>query len=242
METMLSGIEIVTPAGACFLHERHLARLPGTDPAIASRLRLRLGAPLPEDLERDPAVRLWREQGVESAAFLDLETTGFGTGPIILAGVLAFYEGEYRFRIYLARNYAEEGPMIEALAADLRRRPVLITYNGKSYDLPFLRERRGRLRLGSEPPRAVFDVLHAARRRWKGRFSDLRLSTLEHHLFRRPRILDIPGRDIPAVYHRFVRSGNAAALVPILQHNLVDLYSLCEVTERVLATHPQART
>lgn len=233
LEDLLPGAEVVTPRGVCWCHERPLEQWPGTDAGLYERLARILAGPVAGDLDRDAAWRLWRQSGLDAGVFLDLETTGLSATPVFLAGLLVPEAGRLLFRLYLARDYGEEGALLAAVSEEVRRRPVVVTYNGKSYDLPFLRERTGRLRGGPVSPGAVLDLLHPARRRWGGRLPDCRLKTLEWHLCERKRAGDIDGADIPATYHRFVRERDPRPLVRILTHNLLDLYTLAEVTGHV---------
>jgi tetratricopeptide (TPR) repeat protein len=84
-----------------------------------------------------------------------------------------------------------------------------------------------------------FDMLHPARRLWRAREETAkdpsgeggcRLGTLERVLCDVTRVGDIPGMDIPARYFRFLRSGDARPLEPVLEHNRLDLISLAAVT------------
>jgi uncharacterized protein YprB with RNaseH-like and TPR domain len=233
LEDLLPGTEVATPRGVCWRHDRPLEQWPGTDPGLYEHLARTLVAPVARDLERDAAWQLWRSSGLDAGLFLDLETTGLSATPVFLAGLLVPEDGKLLFRLYLARDYAEEAALLAAVGEEVRRRPVVVTYNGKSYDLPFLRERTGRLRGGPVTPGAVLDLLHPARRRWGARLPDCRLKTLEWHLCARKRAGDIDGADIPATYHRFVRERDPRPLIRILSHNLLDLYTLAEVTGHV---------
>jgi uncharacterized protein YprB with RNaseH-like and TPR domain len=67
------------------------------------------------------------------------------------------------------------------------------------------------------------DLLHVARRLWRGRFEDCRLTTLERRVVGISRSGDVPSREIPALFHRFVATGNLAELRPVLHHGRVDL-------------------
>lgn len=238
LDRILPGREVRTDQGVCWLHERPLDRWAGAGSELAGCLSRRLTEPLPADLGNDPGYHAWQDRGLDAALFLDLETTGLSATPIFLAGLLSADDGRLIFRLYLARNYAEEPALVAALVAEIARRPIVVTFNGKSYDLPFLRERAGRLRLPAPRPEAVLDMLHPARRRWAGRLPDCRLQTLEWHLCGRRRAGDIDGSDIPDAYHRFVRDQDPRPLLPVFQHNIVDLQTLAEITHHVLGTPP----
>jgi len=108
------------------------------------------------------------------------------------------------------------------------------------------------------------DILHPARRFWKapvggpnghryaptagdsadtvGRLfraagpdsSSCSLQTLERQIVGARRNGDIPGFQIPGRYFQFVRSGDAAPLQTILEHNRLDLLTLAALTARLL--------
>src|SRR6185295_16251476 len=60
------------------------------------------------------------------------------------------------------------------------------------------------------------------------------LGVLEYEVLRVRRSGDINGFEIPARYFRFVRTGDASALVEVLHHNRLDLLSLAGLTARIL--------
>jgi hypothetical protein len=162
----------------------------------------------------------------EGLLFLDLETTGLGSFPLFLAGLLIRRGPALSLRQYLARTYAEEGAVISLFLAEAGRSDALASFNGKSFDLPYLRARAaacGRPFRLDLPHR---DLLPECRRAFAGTLPDCRLTTLEAHVLRRPRPADLPGREVPAVYHHFVRTGDARDLARVLAHNRDDLLAL----------------
>ena len=93
--------------------------------------------------------------------------------------------------------------------------------------------------LGRDSMRPVLahcDLLHHSRRKWKKKLPNCKLQTLEHLVCGRRRSGDIPGRDIPAAYHDYVRSGDAWQMRSVLHHNALDLITLMQLSLRVL--HP----
>ena len=72
-----------------------------------------------------------------------------------------------------------------------------------------------------------------------------RLTTLERTLCGHEREGDVPGFEIPARYFHFVRTGDAGPLVPVLEHNRLDILALAAVTARaaqLLGGDPDAAT
>ncbi len=220
VESFLPGGEWRDERGAVFVHERLRSEI--------ERPRQhwgRMGAPA----EGEPDLAALCALGLEHALFLDLETGGLGASPVFLAGTMRWNGSDFVLRQYFARHYGEEATLLAALDEATRGFEFLVTFNGKSYDVPFLRDRanvhRVRVRI---PPRHV-DLLHPARRRWKGDLPDCRLQTLEFRVCRRRRSGDVPGDEVPGLYHDYVRSGDPYRLVPVFHHNLLDVITMGEV-------------
>ncbi len=167
----------------------------------------------------------------EDLLFFDLETLGLGNAGVFLIGCMRLREGRLEVQQLLAQDYSEEGAILEAFAGGLRPGAVLVSFNGKSYDLPLLCGRAGvwRVELPADRLRGHVDVLYECRRKWSGALPDCRLTTLERALCGRRRDGDVPGAEIPRIYHRFVESGDGRLIEPVLRHNVLDLVTLAEV-------------
>ncbi len=167
--------------------------------------------------------------------FVDIEATGLTSGtPLFLIGVLALFDGKLVVTQLLARDYAEEAPLLAHFADMLARSRVVVSFNGKTYDLPYIRDRSAFCGVPFDAPECHIDLLHESRRRWRDQLPNCRLQTLERYLCRRMRSGDIPGDQIGGAYHRFVQSGNAVDMRDILQHNALDLITLAEVMVCIL--------
>jgi len=166
---------------------------------------------------------------IPSLVFLDLETTGFSSTPVFLAGTVFEQDGAMRSLQYLARDYSEERALLGLIDRLLCRFDTCVTFNGKSFDMPYIRDRAGYhgLSLGASPEQ--YDLLHVARRRWKDRLPDCRLVTLETHILGRRRIGDVPGWEVPCIYHDFVHTKDARRLRGVLRHNLIDCISMAQL-------------
>jgi len=130
-------------------------------------------------------------------AFFDIETTGLsgGTGTwVILAGLGSYEDGAFRMRQYFLADIAHERAMLSMLAADLARFEGLVTYNGRSFDMPFVQARMTLTRVVYPcQGHAHFDLLHAVRRVYRHRLEACRLADVERHLLRISRLDDVPG-------------------------------------------------
>jgi uncharacterized protein YprB with RNaseH-like and TPR domain len=169
----------------------------------------------------------------EDFVFLDLETTGLGSTPVFLIGTMVWEDGGLVVRQLLARDYSEERGIIALFAESMARRRLLVSFNGKTFDVPYLRVRAAATGLPFREHFAHFDLLHECRRIWRGTLPNCKLQTLETHVCGRVRHADIPGSEIPDAYHEFVRTGNAVDLADILEHNLLDLVTLADLAVRL---------
>lgn len=176
--------------------------------------------------------------------FLDTETTGIsgGTGTCaFLVGLAWWEEGGLAIEQLFLRDYAEEHAVLLELARHLEKRPVLVTYNGKSFDWPLL-ETRFRLtrQIEPNPPRLHIDLLHPARQLWRIEWGTARLSELERLVLGIERGPDLLSALIPEIYFDYLRGGNAEPLVPVFRHNESDLSSLAALAGHIafLANFP----
>jgi uncharacterized protein YprB with RNaseH-like and TPR domain len=168
--------------------------------------------------------------------FVDLETTGLAGGAgsyAFLVGCGWFERGRFHIRQFLLSSFASERALLEAVTDLARAADALVTYNGKSFDLPLIDTRYALNRL--PPPfegMPHVDMLHHARRLWYGHDDGHRLSGLESSLLGHEREGDVPGFEIPSRYFHYVRTGDARRLGPVLEHNRRDLLSLALLTAR----------
>jgi len=220
VEAFLPGGEWRDGRGAVFVHERMRSEI--------EKPRRHWGS-LGDAPVGEPDLVALCALGLEHALFLDLETGGLSSSPVFLAGTMHWNGSDFVLRQYFARHYGEEATLLAALAEATRGFEFLVTFNGKSYDVPFLRDRGHvhRVRIGM-PPRHL-DLLHPARRRWKAELPDCRLQTLEYRVCRRRRVGDVPGEEVPGLYHDYVRHGDPYRLVPVFHHNLLDVITMGEV-------------
>ncbi len=169
------------------------------------------------------------EADAEDLLFVDLETCGFSGTPVFLIGVLYVTSDGFHVEQLLARNYDEEAGILARFGQLVSDRPHLVTFNGKSFDWPFVSARAAIARIEFAGLAGHCDLLHVGRRRFGDVLPDCKLQTIERYISGRQRVGDIPGRDIPAAYHGFVDSGNAFDLRDIVRHNFLDLVTLTEM-------------
>lgn len=173
----------------------------------------------------------------QSIVFLDTETTGLsgGAGTVaFLIGVGRWSGGGFVVEQYLMRDYHEERAMLVALQERLAHADGLVTFNGKAFDLPLLQSRFVLARQRWPLDGVVhLDLLHPARRIWQRRLGDCSLANLESHILGIGRQNDIPGRLIPQLYFRYVRTQDPEAIAGILRHNRWDIETLARLAVRM---------
>ncbi len=174
-------------------------------------------------------------QDPEKWLFLDTETTGLagGTGTYpFLIGLAWWDAGGLQVEQFFMRDFAEEHSLLQELSQRVAERPVLVTFNGKSFDWPLLENRFTMTRSIAVPKLAAhLDLLHPARALWKLRLGSVRLVELERRVLDAPRLgwhreNDVASALIPQFYFDYLRGGPAEPLAGIVRHNQMDLRGL----------------
>jgi len=178
--------------------------------------------------------------------FLDTETTGLagGTGTYAFLVGLAWWDGGgFEVEQFFMRDLDEEHSVLLELAERMGERPVLVTFNGKSFDWPLL-ETRYRMTRVIQPraPLAHLDLLHPARQLWRLRLGSVRLRELEEHVLAPEREAlgwsrhnDIDSALIPQMYFDYLRGGPAEPLRGVFRHNQMDLRGVAALAGKVIA-------
>lgn len=136
---------------------------------------------------------------------------------------------------YFMRDFDEEPSLLLALAERLSQKPVLVTFNGKSFDWPLL-ETRFRMTRAVPVPALLehLDLIHPARQLWKLRLQSVSLIELERNILGTNREQDIPSGIIPTRYFQFLRGGPSEPLTEIIRHNQMDLLGLAALAETIV--------
>ena len=234
LEELFPGREILRPdGGAYWLVEQPVSEIiPGMERFNLQFMETFVTHPPSEPETLEPEVREFLSADPHDALFLDLETCGLSGAPLFLVGTLETEGDQLVIRQHFARNYAEERHLLAEIAGHLDSRRLLVTFNGKTYDVPFLRDRGmvNGIPLLLQSPH--LDLLHPMRRRFRKQLPNCKLTTLERFVCGRTRVGDIPGAEIPDAYHAYVRTANAAQIVEVLKHNRLDLVTLADLMTR----------
>lgn len=164
--------------------------------------------------------------------FLDIETRGLmETGSEVIQIGLAYLEKEaFVVRCLFARDLNEEGAMLADLQRLLDHYPLLVTFNGKAFDLRFLDGRATMNRLffdqGDLTEQPHIDLLPLARRLWR-HLPSVALSQLDKEVLGVKRPMDeIPGWRIPIIYNHYLIDRNPYPIKGIFEHNRFDMLAM----------------
>jgi len=162
--------------------------------------------------------------------YLDTETTGLagGTGTLpFLVGLGFFTEhGPFVVEQLLLRRPDEEAPILQRVLERLRNASALVTFNGKSFDMPLLRTRFVMNRMPPWPSLPHLDLVHVARRVHKARIGACNLVSVESRVLGFGRVDDVPSGEVAGRYFHFLRTGDEGALVGVVTHNVWDIVSM----------------
>ncbi len=181
----------------------------------------------------------------EKWLFLDTETTGLagGTGTYaFLTGIAWWDAGGLQVEQFFMRDFTDEHSVLCELAERIAERPVLVTFNGKTFDWPLLESRFTMTRRIAAPKVAAhLDLLHPARALWKLRLGSVRLIELEQQVLDAERLGwqradDVASALIPQFYFDYLRGGSAAPLASVVRHNQMDLRGLAALFGKINST------
>ncbi len=171
---------------------------------------------------------------LEDFIFLDTETSGLAGG----TGTYAFEVGAGRFTSegftlaqFFMRHPGEEAALLAGLSQFMDGMKAVVTYNGKTFDIPLLNTRYTLMGMSS-PFEAVehFDLLALARRLWRIRLESRTLSNVENVILGFYRSEEeVPGYLIPEMYFDYLKTGNALPMAGIFYHNAMDILSLASL-------------
>jgi len=175
-----------------------------------------------------------RKFNYRKTIFVDTETSGLagggGTIPFLI-GIGYFYRGQFRVEQFFADSFSREEGMLDLVTEFVKPFDTLVTFNGKTFDIPLL-ETRYLLKRKQSPFSRMehLDLLHPCRQLWNLMLDNCKLQTIERYMLGLHRSHDLPGHEIPQAYFDYIRFGDPDPLYRVFQHNADDIVSLSVVT------------
>ncbi|MDR2830975.1 MAG: ribonuclease H-like domain-containing protein [Methanobrevibacter sp.] len=164
---------------------------------------------------------------ISNFKFMDIETLGLSKNvPIILIGIVEI-KGKYvQSNQYFLRDKGDESAILYGFYNHLNEDSVYVTYNGASFDVPFIKSRFNYYSMDYNHNLINYDLLYYVRKLWKNKLPNCQLTTVEEHIFDIRRKNDVPGRYIPGYYETYLKEKNIGPIIPIIKHNRMDIVSL----------------
>jgi uncharacterized protein len=165
-----------------------------------------------------PSAEIWRlySEFADRACFLDIETTGLSPYYDRVTVIGALNNGELALFV--------DGINLDQFPAYIEQFPLLITFNGSQFDVPFLR---------AHFPQARLDQAHIDLRfvlASLGYRGGLKVVESGLGLVRDSAIEGVDGFEAVRLWHRY-RQGDRAALEKLILYNLTDVVNLVELVE-----------
>lgn len=160
-----------------------------------------------------PSREHWRifKEYKDTTAYIDIETTGLGSPEDIIT-TIALYDGK-------KINYYINGKNLTDFKKDIQKYKVIVTYNGKTFDVPFI-ERY----FGISIPHAHLDlryILYSL-----GYSGGLKSCERQLGIGRTGSLADVDGFFAVLLWNDYKKSGNKRSLETLLSYNIEDVLNL----------------
>ena len=181
-----------------------------------------------------PSLDIFKYFPVNNLCFLDIETTGLSRkyNQIYLIG-LVYYDKEknnWNLVQLFANSLDKEKEILESLNDLLQDFTLLISYNGDSFDIPFIKYRMKYYKIKDKMRKIdSFDIYREIKNNDSYlKFENLKLKTVEKKLgiYRDDKY---SGKDCIDFYFEYINTKNISLKENILKHNYDDLYYLLDI-------------
>jgi len=185
-----------------------------------------------------------RDVDVRRLLFFDLETSGLSGGAGTVAFLAAFGrllpcddemknvgQGEgFEIVQYLLCDYPGEAAFLDAVNAEFQKQDqVLVSYNGKAFDMQIIRTRFSMNGL-VVPELPHWDLLHAVRRLWRRTLPSCSQQAVEKNILGIHRSDDLPGSQAPDAWFDYLRNGRDSLLAAVGEHNAQDIAGIAHLS------------
>jgi hypothetical protein len=141
------------------------------------------------------------------------------------------------------QDFSHEASVLDCIEESLEDKSLLVSYNGKSFDIPLLINRFVLYKKDDCFSGLMhIDLVHTARRLWKDKLLFCNLQNIEKQMLGFKREGDIPGGDIPQLYFDYLQTGNLLALKPVFQHNVIDILSMLAIFIRAAQVYKSPKS
>ena len=191
-------------------------------------------------IARDPRLE---SADLSSAVFFDTETTSLGGGVstyVFLLGAGYFTGDGFVVEQYFLSDITEERALLHAVNERFSQFDLVVSFHGKGFDTPRLRDRNSFHRMRLALPEMHLDLCLVGRSLFRGAFADCRLQTFERELVGFTREDDLPGAECPRAFFSHLQ-GDSRLIPRVFEHNLYDVLTLPAVAAHFVQEVTQPR-
>lgn len=166
---------------------------------------------------------------IDSYLIFDIETTGFHRLKDHIVSVTCLYEAHGTLQIsqWFAESPADEKDLLAALKPYFDAKPIHITYNGHSFDIPFLHTKYKYYNISTALNKSkCYDLYRFARKALQLDSYKLKQIEIALGIHREDQI---SGKDCTLMYEDFLKSHDSRLAELILIHNYEDVLNLAEL-------------
>ncbi|MBS3736637.1 MAG: ribonuclease H-like domain-containing protein [Candidatus Bipolaricaulota bacterium] len=167
-------------------------------------------------------------------AIVDIETLGLSNQPVFLLGLAHTGNSGMVVHQFLAEDLDQELATLINFSEHLDERELILTYNGKNFDIPYIERRLAYYGQRKKFPHPHLDLYLFTRKVLGHRTRDCKLGTIEQSVLGVERDLDVPSSMVPDFYSAYREEKNPGPLLPILAHNRQDLLSLADLYRELI--------
>lgn len=176
----------------------------------------------------------------EELLFVDIETKSlFFETSIIEIGAGYFEGSKFTVKQFTCLSDSSEFEILEEFSKLLPGKKAFVTFNGRTFDIPFIDGRMSYYGGTSTPVDILelhnFDLLHFSRCCYRLEFNSFRLKSMESQLLGKEREGDIDGAEVQVYFENFVNTQDPKYIEPIIYHNGEDVFSMVMLMERLMA-------
>lgn len=166
--------------------------------------------------------------------FFDIETLGFHrqSHPVILIGALEIKGNTLQLTQWIGDSIADEKELLETFFDSVTKDTVLVSFNGKRFDWPFLSSRAKKHRILPPTPYEHIDLFQF----YRGGFAhlDVESHTLRELTKTHFQFQSVESREIPALLQdHLTQKTSPGRLQALFLHNEEDLCSMLALEERM---------
>ncbi|WP_337642909.1 ribonuclease H-like domain-containing protein, partial [Anthropogastromicrobium sp.] len=170
---------------------------------------------------------------LKDLVFLDIETTGLtpATSSIYLIGAVYHQQMEWHIRQWFSDSLNSEQEILEDFFSFIKNYQVVVSFNGETFDIPFLKKCAAAYGLNTDALDNIrsFDLYrHLRPVKTLLQLENLKLATLESYL-NISRLDQATGKEMIAVYHDYLETGDKRLYQVLLLHNEDDLKALPQI-------------